>query len=88
MQSAGKHQIEEAFHLPREGLAISVPPDFLHAGQKVGVHVLDPYHLLQTDTSMGATHAARFHSAVRSFTDAEASDRVVHHDCRGLNTAG
>src|ERR1700730_18122383 len=70
-KAAGEHQISEPFHLPREPLAVSVPPDLFDSGQTIGVHVLDSYHFLQTETAVGAAQAARLYSAMRGLADAQ-----------------
>ena len=53
-------------------LAVSIPPDFLHAGYAIRVDVLDPHHFFQPKTPMSAAQTARLHASVRRFADAEA----------------
>src|SRR5580698_5886747 len=80
VQRGGEHQIDEAFHLPPECFAVAVPPDLLHLGQTIRVHMLDSHHFLQTENAVSAAQPASLYSPMRSFADAEAGDGIVHHD--------
>ncbi len=50
--------------------------------------MLDSHHFLQTENAVGAAQPASLYSSMWSFTDAEAGDGVVHHDCASLDAAG
>ena len=50
-QSAGKEEIEESFHLGREGRPIAVPPELLHRGNAVGVNIFDTHHFFHAEAA-------------------------------------
>src|ERR1043165_7304122 len=70
-----------------EFCAVAEPPDFSHSWKQVGVDVFDADHLFEAEASVGASNAAGFHAAVRSFADAETGDDVIDHDCAGVDAA-
>src|SRR5438270_5006728 len=79
--------IQESFHLPREALAIAMPPEFLHSRHAVDIEIFHPNHLIQSEAPVRSSQAARFHSTMRSLADSEARNYVVHHDGSRMNVA-
>src|SRR5579862_8861905 len=80
-----KLEVDEALHLPGESLPITVPPEFFYSGQAVDIDIFCTHHLFEAKPPMRASHAARFHPAVRGFADSEAGNEVVHHHGSSLN---
>ena len=68
-------------------LSVSVPPDFFHSRQPVGIEIFYPHHFFQAKASVRAADATCLDPSVGSFADAEAGDYVVHHHGSGLNSS-
>src|SRR5271166_3097816 len=57
LQTSSKLHLKEAFHLPPKTFAVAVPPDFLHCGCEIAIHVLQPDHFFQSEASVSAAYA-------------------------------
>src|ERR1700722_12095134 len=71
--------VQKTFHLPPEGPAVAVPPDFFHPRHAVYIQIFHSHHFVKPETPVGAADAARLHTAMRSLADSETRDHVIHH---------